>query len=105
MVVLVSPAFADHGGEHAPGGGFSEGFQSGAELLGVVRGVTNWLFAILLIFAVIYIVLATFQFLTGGGDPQAVAQARTKLIYAAIAVIVASLARAIPEVVSRIVGA
>ena len=97
-------AFATHGGEHPPGGGIPQGPQTGSELLITLNSITNWLFIALLIFAVIFIVLAAFQFLTGGGEPQQIAEARRKLIYAAIAIIVGSLARGIPAAISNIVG-
>ena len=66
--------------------------------------ITDWIFVILLVVAVIFIVLAGFQFITGGGDPAAVSMARTKLIYAAVGVGVALLARGLPAAVSNIVG-
>ena len=54
--------------------------------------------------AIVFVILAAFQFLSGGGDPQQIVQARQKLIWAAVAVIVATLSRAIPTVVNNIVG-
>ena len=64
-------------------GGIPEGPQTGGDFILVVEGITDWLFVILLVIAVVFIVLAGFQFIVGGGDPQAVAQARQKLIWAA----------------------
>lgn len=105
------------GGGGVPGGGGGGGFvedvpvrfgpipegpQTGNEFISVVEGLTNWLFVILLVFAVIFIVLAGFQFISGGGDPQAVAQARNKLIWAAVGIAVALLAKGIPAAISNL---
>jgi len=66
--------------------------------------VTNWLFAILLIIAVIYIILAAYNFITAGGDPAKVQMARSNLMYALIGVAVALLARGLVALVRTIIG-
>ena len=112
-VTLTGGGGGGGGGGGIGGGGFiedvparfgpiPEGPQTGGEFISVVEGLTNWLFVILLVFAVIFIVLAGFQFIAGGGDPQQVAQARTKLIWAAVGIAVALLARGIPAAISNL---
>ncbi len=94
----------------APGGGTTGGYVAPTgpttltELVAKTVLVTNIVFTALVVFAIIYIILAGFQFVTAGGDPAAVLQARSKLIYAAIGIIVALLARAIPVVLSQALG-
>ena len=78
---------------------------SGAELVGLVQALTNWLFVGFLLTAVVFMILAAVQFLTGGGDPVAVSAAKKKLIWGVVAVIIAVLARAIPLVVENIITA
>ena len=80
------------------------GPQTGGELKTIFESIIDWIFVFFLILATIFIILAGFQFLTGGGDPNKVAEARQKLLYAIIAVIVASFAKGIPIVVKSIVG-
>lgn len=77
---------------------------TGGNLVTTIQALTNWFFVVFLLLAVIFVILAAFQFLSGGGDPQAVAQARQKLIWAAVAVIVATMARALPTVVNNIIS-
>ncbi|MEK7510330.1 MAG: hypothetical protein AAB567_02080 [Patescibacteria group bacterium] len=105
-VSLTNFAFAGHGtGEHVPPGQeLPEGPQTGRQLLELVKAITDWIFVVFLLTAVIFIILAAFQFLTGGGDPGKLAEARNKLIYAAVAIAVALMARGIPVVVKNIVG-
>lgn len=85
-------------------GGIPDGPQTGNDFISLVEGITNWIFALLLVVAVIFIVLAGFQFIVGGGDPQAVAQARTKLIWAVVGILVAVLARGIPVAIRSLIG-
>jgi phosphoglycerol transferase MdoB-like AlkP superfamily enzyme len=70
----------------------------------VLDRITNWLFSILLVVAVIFIIIAAFQFITAGGDPTKVASARNWVLYALIGVAVALLARGLVTFVSRILG-
>ncbi|HEY4509930.1 MAG TPA: hypothetical protein VJC15_03020 [Candidatus Paceibacterota bacterium] len=85
-------------------GGPVQTVKTGGELVTLIQELTNWVFVVFLLMAVIFVILAAFQFLSGGGDPQAVAQARQKLIWAAVGIIVATLARAIPTVVNNIIN-
>jgi len=104
--ILINPVFAQF--EKPPGtifgGGIPTGPTSGAGGLALIQNITNWIFIIVLLFSVIFIVLAGWQFISGGGDAQQVAQARNKLLWGVIGIIVAVVARAIPVVVESIVG-
>ncbi|KKU86421.1 MAG: hypothetical protein UY15_C0010G0016 [Parcubacteria group bacterium GW2011_GWA2_47_9] len=82
-----------------------EGPQTIDALLGTIGVITNWIFSILLIVAVIFILLAAFQFVTAGGNATAVQEARQKLLYAAIGVIVAVAAKGIVTVAKSVLGA
>src|SRR3989344_4073268 len=92
------------GGEAPPakyfGGKIPTTVTSGSGLLGLIDNTTDWIFAIILLFSVIMIVLAGWQLISAGGDPLAVTQAKNKLIYAVIGIIVALLARAVPAAVA-----
>ena len=78
---------------------------TGSGAVNAITQLTNWLFVILSIIAVIFIILAGLQFITAGGNPEAVGEARMKLMYAAVGIAVALLARAVPAVLSSILGA
>ena len=78
--------------------------RTGGEAVTAITAITNWLFVILSIAAVIFIVLAGLQFITGGGNPETKTSARMKLMYAAVGIAVALLARAIPFVIASIIG-
>ncbi|MBI2641969.1 MAG: hypothetical protein HYW96_00110 [Candidatus Wildermuthbacteria bacterium] len=75
---------------------------TGLALLQRIDLITNWVFAVFIAISVIFIVLAAFQFVTGGGKPEEVSAARQKLIYAVIGIAIALLARALPLVLRNI---
>jgi len=84
--------------------GIATNITTGAGLITVIEGIADWIFVILLVAAGIFIVLAAFQFVTNGGDPTAVGEARRKLMYAAVGIVVGTLAKAIPLAIRSITG-
>ena len=84
--------------------GLPTGITQPAQFVQVIQDLTDWLFIILLVISVIFIVLAGLQFITGGGDPAAISAARTKLIWAAVGIGVALLARGLPAAVANLIG-
>jgi len=74
-------------------------------VLNTVCVVFAWAFYFLIAFAVIFVIVAAFRYLTAGGDPEKVKSAGNTLLYAAVAVGVALLARAVPLVVGTFLGA
>ena len=84
--------------------GIATNITSGKALVETIQGIVDWIFVALLVAAVIFIVLAAFQFVTNGGDATAVSEARRKLMYAAIGIIVATLAKGIPTAIRSITG-
>ncbi len=61
--------------------------------------VFAWAFYFLIVLAVIFVLVAAFKYLTAAGDPEKVKSAGATLLYAAIAIAVALLARAVPLIV------
>jgi hypothetical protein len=67
--------------------------------------VFAWAFYFLIVLAVIFIIIAGFKYLTAAGDPEKVKSAGIMLIYTAVAIGVALLARAVPLVIGSFLGA
>jgi uncharacterized membrane protein len=67
--------------------------------------VFGWAFYFLVVLAVIFVIIAAFKYLTASGDPEKVKSAGSTLLYAAIAIGVALLARAVPLVVGSFLSA
>ncbi len=64
--------------------------------------IASWLFTFLIVLTVLFVVVAAFVYLTAGGDPEKVRSATNWLIYAAVAIVVALLARSIPLIVGTL---
>ena len=113
--VNVSFTVAGAGGGAIIGGGGGVGatpreripntITSANNFIDLLDNIVDWIFVVVLVGAVIFIVLAGWQFISGGGEPQAVSQARNKLLYAAIGIMVAVLARGIVVAVRSLIGA
>ena len=67
--------------------------------------VFAWAFYFLIVLAVIFIIVAGFRYLTASGDPEKVKGAGTMLLYTAVAIGIALLARAVPLVIGSFLGA
>jgi len=82
--------------------------EAGINSIGAVGSslctITNWLFYFLILLAVIFIIVAAFKYLTAAGDPEKVKAASHALLYAAIAIVVGILAKAVPSLVGSIIG-
>ena len=81
-----------------------EGPRTGAEVVALIESLTNWFFVGFMVLAAIFVVLAAWQFISSRAEPQAITQARSKLLWAAIAIAAAVFARAIPIVIRSIIG-
>lgn len=66
---------------------------------GFLNRIINILFSILMILAVIFILIAAFNYLTAGGNAEKVETAGRQIIYAIIAIVIAVLARSIPFII------
>jgi hypothetical protein len=61
-------------------------------IVDIIRAIVRWVYIIFFILAVLFILFAAFSYLFSAGDPEKVATAKNRIIYAAIAVAVAFLA-------------
>ncbi len=80
--------------------------QVGTDVNGIVRFVCilfNYVFLALLLAAVAFVLLAAYRYLTAAGDPAKITTANKTLIFAAVAIAVALLARAVPVIVGSFV--
>jgi len=71
----------------------------------VICTAVSWMFTFLIVLAVVFVLFAAFKYLTAAGDPEKVKGASHTLIYAAVAVVVAILARGFPLIIGSFFGA
>ena len=73
-------------------------------MLSTVYTVTNWVFFIMTIVAVLMVVYGGFVYITAAGDPAKAGQGKSILTYAIIGLAIALIAKLIPSLVRFIVG-
>ena len=76
-----------------------EKITSPNEVINLIKSITGWIFKIVMLIAIIFIIIAAFNFLTAAGNPEKIATARQMLIYAIIGIAVALLAAGIPTLI------
>ena len=72
-----------------------------AGLIAIIENIVNWVFAFMIALSVIFILIAGFQFITGGA--KGAEEGREKLIWAIVGIIIAVLAKSIPAAIGFIV--
>lgn len=78
------------------------GVETVDQLIDKIYKVFDVVFAILIIFAVGFIIYAAFTYITAKGEADKVQTANQMIIYAAVGVLIAIFAKAIPTVVANI---
>ena len=73
-------------------------------LLNTIYSVTNWIFVILVGVVTIFVILGAFTIVTAAGSAEKLKSGKDYILYAAIGLLVAFLAKAIPGIVKIIVG-
>lgn len=71
---------------------------------GVISKIINWLTGLFFVAAIVYIFYAAYLFLTSGGDPEKVKEAKMQLLYSIIAIAVALLAGTMRYIVASILA-
>jgi len=70
----------------------------------LVTRVINWAFGLLILLAAVFIIVAAFIYLSSGGNEDKV-KAKNYITYAAVAILVGFLAKAIVTIITRLIGA
>ncbi|MDO8504233.1 MAG: hypothetical protein Q7S36_00060 [Candidatus Liptonbacteria bacterium] len=66
--------------------------------------IVDFLFAVLIFATIFFVVLAAYKYLTSGGEPDKVKEASQDLLFAAVAIVVALLAKGVPAIVGSLLG-
>lgn len=73
--------------------------DSPEKVIEVIEKLSGWMYSVLIVLAVVFIILAAYQFLMAGGDSEKVTKAKNSVLYAVLAVTVAVLATGIVKIV------
>ncbi|MCS6789176.1 MAG: hypothetical protein NZ484_01230 [Patescibacteria group bacterium] len=80
------------------------GIRTLDDVVVIIQNVINWLFFFLIILSVFFFMLAAFDYLTSAGEKENIEKAKNRLIYGALALVIALLARGIPSVIASFFG-
>lgn len=82
----------------------SSPIKESSELIDVIARIVGWIYIIFFIIAVMYILFAAFNYLTGVNDPEKIKTGRNQIIYAAIAIVIALLAVGARTIIEGFLG-
>ncbi len=74
-------------------------------LLGTINYAVNWVFTFLIALTIIFVLLGAFQILTAAGSDEKISKGKNFIMFAAIGLALALLARAVPAIVKYVAGA
>ncbi|MEX0877746.1 MAG: hypothetical protein WDZ40_02670 [Candidatus Spechtbacterales bacterium] len=98
----------NRGGENAGTSLMLTGAQAGENALicgfALIKWIANVIFAVLIAIAVLMIAYGAYLFVTAGSQPANVEKARKVMLWAIIGLIIASIAKLIPNIASTILG-
>ncbi len=77
--------------------------NGGNDIISIISIIANWVYSFLLVAAVIFILIAAFNYLTGAGNTEKISKAHKILIYAVVAVAIALLAKGIVVLISSLI--
>lgn len=80
-------------------------FSSTGAITSLFCQVLNWMFWGLIVLSIIMFLVGGYTYATSGGEPEKVGKANKTLLYAAIAIVVSLLAKALPVMIATIFGA
>ena len=73
-------------------------------IINTIQNFVDWFFAVLVAVAVLLAIIGAFNILTAGGSPEKVNTGRNYIMFAAIGLAIAFIARAVPSIVKAIMG-
>lgn len=78
--------------------------EANPNIPGIVDGIVNWGFSLLVGVAAIFIIWAAFLYLTGGAVEDNIKKAKNFILYAVIALVVGFLAKGLVATVATLLG-
>ena len=82
----------------------SSGITNTQDFVNLLNAITSWMFYILMFLAVLMLIWAAYVYLTAGGDEEKIGKAKSIIIGAVIALVVAFLANGVPTLVGSFLG-
>ncbi len=74
-------------------------------LLGTINYAVNWIFTFMIALTIIFVLLGAYNILTAAGSDEKITKGKNYIMFAAIGLALALMARAVPAIVKYIAGA
>jgi hypothetical protein len=104
VVALMLPIVVSAQISNAPVPLPSTPYTGTGNVVNLVCGSLGWIFWGLIVLTIVFVLVAAFKYLTASGDPEKVKNAGHTLLYAAIAIVVALIAKGVPLIISSFIG-
>jgi hypothetical protein len=101
---IVGPKTGDACPSIGPAVSCGSGYWGAYCLINTLYNITDWVFVILIALAGLFVIIGAFTFVTSSGDPEKTKKGRDYILYAAVGLAVAFLAKAVPGLVKLISG-
>ena len=75
--------------------------SSVGEIMGIIQSVINWVALIILTVSVFFVLMSGWTYLNSAGDPEKVNEAKDRLIYAAVGIVIGLIAFSIPNIIQN----
>lgn len=73
-------------------------------IVGIICTVFNWMYTIALAVGIIFVIIGAITYMTSGGDTGKVGEANKKILYAAVGMAIAMIAKGFPMIIAELVG-
>lgn len=88
----------------APALAFAQQYNTVSDVLNRLCTIVGYVFAVLIFLTIVFVIYAAFMYMTAAGDPEKVKKANATILYAAIGLAIAILAKYLPNIVANIMG-
>lgn len=75
------------------------------QIFTILSTVVQYTYTIFFIVAIIFIIVAAFNFLTAQGDPEKIKGARAQILWACVAIVIALISVAAAQIIKTFIGA
>lgn len=99
LALLALPAMAQLTGPPA-----SAPINTWQEMVNVIFNLRNWIYGIFLVLAVVFFVVAAFEFFTAGGDSTKLQTAKNRFMYGIVALFIVAMSVGMFTLIQNLLG-
>ena len=105
FLAIENPVFALTAKEAADRVAGDSQFKTPEKIFDVLTKIVRYTYTIFFIAAIIFIIIAAFNFLTAQGDPEKIKSARAQILWAVVAIAIALISVGAAQIIKTFIGA